>query len=140
LFATGLAEGAGLFWLAGVAPARGGWLLVLLFAALVLARWLIWRSWRGRVAAVAAAPALSAIDGPGRQLQWLGGAVPIALVLLAVLAASGIAPVWTTQVLLAVAGLCAAVAGTLFKYTLITRSAFNQGFRLEQLPVRGVPR
>jgi phenylacetyl-CoA:acceptor oxidoreductase subunit 2 len=106
----------------------------------VLARWLVWRSWRGRVAAIAAVPALTAIDGPGRRLQWLGGAMPLALVVLSVLAASGIGPLWTTQALLAVAGLLVAATGALFKYTLITRSAFNQGFRLEQLPVRGVPR
>jgi phenylacetyl-CoA:acceptor oxidoreductase subunit 2 len=134
LVATGLAEGAGLYWLAGVAPARGGTLLALLFAALVLARWLLWRTWRVRVARTAAPAALKAIDGPGGALQWLGGAAPIAL---ALLAAAGVA--WA-PLLLALAGAMAAGTGVMFKYTLITRAAFNQGFHLDRLPVRGTPR
>lgn len=133
LVVTGLAEGAGLFWLAGIAPARGGW-LVAGFAALVVARWLVWLAWRQRVAAAAAAPALAALDAPGRALQWLGTAVPLLLV-----AASALAGDWSA-LLLGAAGVLVAATGALFKFTLITRSAFNQGFRLAQLPVRGVPR
>jgi len=34
----------------------------------------------------------------------------------------------------------AAGTGVMFKFTLITRAAFNQGFRLDRLPVRGVAR
>jgi phenylacetyl-CoA:acceptor oxidoreductase subunit 2 len=134
LVTTGLAEGAGLYWLAGVWPARAGTLLALLFAALVLARWLLWRSWRERVGRDAAPAALRAIDGPGGALQWLGGAVPIALALLAA-AGVGWAPLW-----LALAGAMVAGTGVVFKYTLITRAAFNQGFHLDRLPVRGTPR
>jgi phenylacetyl-CoA:acceptor oxidoreductase subunit 2 len=133
LITTGLAEGGGLFWLAGTWPARGGTWLALLLGALVLARWLLWRAWRQRIAGSAAPQALAAIDKPGRALQWIGGALPLAL---AMLAATGIA--WA-PLLLALAGALAAVTGVLFKYTLITRASFNQGFRLTQLPVRGVP-
>jgi phenylacetyl-CoA:acceptor oxidoreductase subunit 2 len=32
----------------------------------------------------------------------------------------------------------ATLAGAWFKYSLITRAAFNQGFALKHLPVRGV--
>ena len=32
-----------------------------------------------------------------------------------------------------------AATGAWFKFTLITRAAFNQGFALARLPVRGVP-
>ena len=133
LVVTGLAEGAGLFWLAGVAPARAGWLAAA-FAALVLARWLVWRAWRQRVATAAVRPALAAIDGPGRALEWLGTALPLVLLVLSAFAGG-----WSA-LLLGAAGVLVAATGALFKFTLITRSAFNQGFRLAQLPVRGVPR
>lgn len=134
LVVTGLAEGAGLFWLSGVAPARGAVLLVAIFAALLVGRWLLWRSWRDRLARVAAAPALAAVDIAGRRLYWLGGALPLALALVAQYGAPG------SAFLLAAAGASAAAAGAFFKYTLITRAAFNQGFRVPHLPVRGVPR
>jgi phenylacetyl-CoA:acceptor oxidoreductase subunit 2 len=38
------------------------------------------------------------------------------------------------------AGLLAVAGGAWFKFTLVTRAAFNQGFSLPHLPVRGVPR
>jgi phenylacetyl-CoA:acceptor oxidoreductase subunit 2 len=37
----------------------------------------------------------------------------------------------------AVAGLLAALAGAYFKFMLVTRAGFNQGFALPHLPVRG---
>jgi phenylacetyl-CoA:acceptor oxidoreductase subunit 2 len=80
---------------------------------------------------------LAQIDRSGRALQWLGGAAPLAL---AALVASGAAPGGWDAILLAVAGLAVALTGEHFKYTLITRAAFNQGFALARLPVRGVPR
>ena len=40
-------------------------------------------------------------------------------------------------VLAALAGILAAGAGAWLKYTLVTRAAFNQGFALAKLPVRG---
>ena len=43
-------------------------------------------------------------------------------------------------VLLALSGLGALFGGALFKFTLITRAAYNQGFALARLPVRGVRR
>lgn len=137
LVASGLAEGAGLFWLIGAwqrppAPAP-----VFLFALLVLARWMLWRAWRNRIATRAAPRALAQIDRSGRALQWIGGAAPLAI---AMLVASGTAPgIWGAS-LLAAAGLAVAVTGASFKFTLITRAAFNQGFALARLPVRGVPR
>jgi phenylacetyl-CoA:acceptor oxidoreductase subunit 2 len=137
LIATGLAEGAGLFWLATAWQARGGAMLAALFGALVLVRWLLWRAWRRRITASAAAAALRVIDRTGRSLQWLGSAAPLALI---ALPASGlVAGVWAAS-LLAAAGLLVAATGVLFKYTLITRASFNQGFALTRLPVRGVPR
>ena len=69
---TGLTEGAGLYWLANSGQPVAGAALGLLFVALLLARWLAWRIWRGRVAKVAAAPALAAIDGAGPQSAVAG--------------------------------------------------------------------
>jgi phenylacetyl-CoA:acceptor oxidoreductase 26-kDa subunit len=106
----------------------------LLFAGLVLARWVLWRAWRRRLDATADRRALAALDAAGRGVQWLGGALPLVLALLAL----GGAP--AASVLLAAAGLCAAGAGAFFKFTLITRAAYNQGFALQRLPVRGVAR
>jgi phenylacetyl-CoA:acceptor oxidoreductase 26-kDa subunit len=134
LVVTGLAEGAGLYWVTGVAPARAGALLGLAFAGLVLARWLLWRAWRRRVAPKLDPRALAAIDRTAAGMQWIGGALPVALALVALSGAPG------APLLLAAAGLCAAACGAAFKFALITRAAFNQGFRLERLPVRGVAR
>ncbi len=137
LLATALTEGAGLFWLGTVGLAMPGTLFALLFAALVLVRWLLWRAWRGRVAASAAAPALRAIDQGERSLLWLGTAAPLVL---AALPAFGVLGGGWGSALLAAAGVLAAATGLQFKFTLITRASFNQGFALARLPVRGVPR
>lgn len=134
LVATGIAEGAGLFWLAGADTARGTPLLAFLFSLAVLARLLVWRLWRERVGAAAVRPALAAIDGAGAGVRWIGGIVAM---LLALLGATGFPG---GALVLALAGLCAAAAGAWFKFTLITRAGYNQGFRLERLPVRGQPR
>lgn len=137
LVATALAEGAGVFWLAGAWQSTpGGWLLVL-FGLLVVVRWLVWRAWRRRIAPAVAARALATIDAAGQRLRWLGSATPLAL---AALAATGIAPGGWSAALLAAAGLLVAATGADFKFTLITRGGFNQGFALARLPVRGVPR
>jgi phenylacetyl-CoA:acceptor oxidoreductase subunit 2 len=137
LIVTGLAEGAGLFWLATAWQGRAGAMLAALFGALVLARWLLWRAWRSRVAACAAPKALAVIDRNGRSLQWLGGAASLALI---ALPATGLVGGAWAAALLALAGVLVAATGLLFKFTLITRASFNQGFALQRLPVRGVPR
>jgi phenylacetyl-CoA:acceptor oxidoreductase subunit 2 len=137
LITTGLAEGAGLFWFIIAFEAHGGELFAALFGALVLARWLLWRAWRRRIAASAAPRALAVIDASGRNLQWFGGAAALALI---VLPAAGLLTAGWAALLLAAAGVLVAATGVHFKYTLITRASFNQGFALTRLPVRGVPR
>jgi phenylacetyl-CoA:acceptor oxidoreductase 26-kDa subunit len=137
LLATGLAEGAGLFWLVTAGQGLGGAMLAALFGALVLVRWLLWRAWRHRVALVAAPRALAAIDRSGLGLQWLGGAAALALI---ALPAAGLVTGGWAASLLALAGLLVAATGVHFKFILITRASFNQGFTLTRLPVRGVPR
>ncbi|HEY0855475.1 MAG TPA: DmsC/YnfH family molybdoenzyme membrane anchor subunit [Albitalea sp.] len=137
LMASGLAEGAGLFCLATAWWNPADALIALPFAGLLATRWLLWRQWRARLAASAAPRALAAIDHAGWSLQWLGGVAPLVLI---ALAASGLAGEAIGALLWAAAGLLAAAPGVFFKFVLITRAAFNQGFRLTRLPVRGVPR
>ena len=132
IVACALAEGAGLFWLLAGWSA-GGPVMTGVFAALVLARALLWGAWHGSIAETAAPRALAALDRPGKQLLWSGSALPLVLI---ALAAIGIA----SAVLMALAGLLVAASGANFKFALITRGAFNQGFALTRLPVRGVPR
>ncbi|HJV59470.1 MAG TPA: hypothetical protein VJ743_00935, partial [Albitalea sp.] len=108
----------------------------LFFAGLLIARWLLWRAWRARLEGKAAPRALAQIDRVGPALQ---GLAPVALLLLA-WAASGAGASAASAAALAAAGLLAAVPGAVFKFVLITRAGFNQGFVLARLPVRGVPR
>lgn len=133
---TALAEGAGLSLL--LQPQAVTMPMMLALAGGVwVARALAWSAYRRRVAVQVVAPALAALDGAGRWLQWGGGLLPLAL--LAMLAGGTVeGPV--AVALLAVAGLAAAATGAWVKYTLITRAGFNQGFALAHLPVRGVRR
>ena len=137
LLLTGLAEGSGLWLVALPVQAAGQPLLLALAGALVLARVAVWRAYRSRLAARAAAPALAAVDAAGRRLQIAGTWLP--LVLLALVGSGSIGAALAAP-LLVVAGLLASVAGGWLKFTLITRAAFNQGFALVHLPVRGVRR
>jgi len=132
IVACALAEGAGLFWLLA-GWTQGGPLMAGVFATLVVARALLWRAWRRSIAASATPRALAALDAPGKHLMWIGGALPLGLIALATSGVAGAAP-------MALAGLLVAATGASFKFALITRGAFNQGFALTSLPVRGVPR
>lgn len=137
LVLTGLAEGAGLLLLVQPAHAVGQPLLHWLIGALVLARALLWPVYRRRLEAIAAPRALAALDIAGNWLQHTGSIAPLLLI---ALATSGVAGGALRAVLLALAGLLVAATGAWFKFTLITRAGFNQGFALAHLPVRGVPR
>ena len=72
-----------------------------------------------------------ALGAAGRTLLALGTLAPLALLL----AGSVIDP--AAPAATALAGLAAVAAGWLFKYVLVTRAAYNQGFALPHLPVRG---
>ena len=110
LVLTGLAEGAGLFWMVAAWQFSSG-ALVALFGVLVLMRWLLWRAWRASIAG-APAPALAAIDRAGIAVQWLGGAAPLALILAASFAAAQ-GP-WSAALLTA-AGVAVAVTGAVLQ-------------------------
>ena len=127
LLATSLAEGAGLFLLAR--PWHGSSLAALLFTVLVLARAGLWLLYRQRLAGRLAPRAKTALGRAGRVLLIGGTLLPLALVV-ASYAVAG-------QALVVLAGLLAALAGSYTKFVLVTRAGYNQGFVLEQVPVRG---
>lgn len=132
IVATGLAEGFGLWMLlAGRAAPLVAWIVL---AAALLARQWLWSRWRARIQA--APKALAAADAAGRWFQ-AGTLLALALAVAALLAPLPPAASWGLQV---AAGLAALLAGQWFKFTLVTQAAFNQGFAVPHLPVRGVRR
>ncbi len=131
LVSTSFAEGAGLFWLAQPWHQQGTTSLAVVFAVLLLVRAGFWLVYRGRLAGQVVPRALAALDRAGRTVLLSGTAAP--LLLLVVAAIDGAAA--TTLVVLA--GLLAVLSGAYMKFALVTRAAYNQGFALKQLPVRG---
>jgi phenylacetyl-CoA:acceptor oxidoreductase subunit 2 len=131
---TGLAEGAGLLLL--TAPLHGMATMPLLgfFVVLASARVIAWLAYRWRVAGKTSAEASASLDRAGRVLLIAGSLVPLAL---AAAMAAGLVNGGVRLPVASVAGLLAAVAGGHFKFTLVTRAGFNQGFALPHLPVRG---
>jgi phenylacetyl-CoA:acceptor oxidoreductase 26-kDa subunit len=134
IVATGLAEGAGLLLLSMAFTRMASAPQWLLFALALLARWLLWAPWRQRIGA--APRALAALDHAGVVFKtgtW------VALVLGA-LAIGVPLPEVAARALQLLGGVLAVASGAWFKFTLLTRGAFNQGFALAHLPVRGVRR
>ena len=129
IVATDLAEGAGLLC-AGALVWRGlasfGVLLAALLALRFLAWWKYLASLRDAGVPIGTMKAFDAIDV---RFVWLGHVVPAVL---------GVAGALAGLPLLAVlAGVLAAAAGGWFKYTLVCRAAFTQGFALPWTPTRG---
>lgn len=133
IVATGLAEGAGVFLAAAPWHDAASMPLVAGFGALLIARLAAWLAYRRRVAGTTAPGATAALDRAGRALQLLGTLVPLALAL-----AAGFVVGDAVLAIVGVAGLLAALAGAYAKLLLVTRAAFNQGFALPHVPVRGV--
>ena len=135
IFATGLAEGAGLYWLFAPWWGQGSTWAWLALGVLLLLRFLAGSGWYAKLAAsLQKRPAsLRAVDRtkPG---YVAGSLVPLALVLIVWLVPL---PASLAQPLQALTGLLATAGGAFFKFMLITRAAFNQGFALPHLPVRG---
>ncbi len=131
---TGLAEGLGLYLLLAAFWHGAGTPVLLAFGALLLLRLLAAQRWRS---------ALAAGRTPKRTLQSCDDALrllhggSLAALVLAVLAL--VVPMHATPlaILLVLAGGIALLSGAVFKFLLVTRAAFNQGFALPHLPVRG---
>jgi phenylacetyl-CoA:acceptor oxidoreductase subunit 2 len=131
---SGLAEGAGVFWLAEVAHGAGTAPLLVLLAAFIVARAMVWRAYRQRIEGRIAAPAAAALDRAGARLLRLGTYAP--LVLLAFALALAAVP-GAAMALATIAGALVIATGARTKLALVTRAGFNQGFRMPVLPVRG---
>ncbi|UCE30344.1 MAG: dimethyl sulfoxide reductase anchor subunit [Burkholderiales bacterium] len=129
LVATGLAEGGALLLLPAVPVGRAVWLG---FALALLARLVAWGVWRRRIEVVPRA--LAAIDAAGQVFK-----ASSLLALVVALSAMSV-PQALAVTLQVAAGLLAVGGGLWFKYTLITRAGFNQGFALAHLPVRAARR
>ena len=135
MMVTGLVEGAGVFWLAeaargAVAPALP-WVL---FGTLLALRVALVGLWYRRLEPRLGRQALAAVRATARACNT-GSALALLLAL-----AAALAPVAWALPLQALAGAVAVFVGVAFKWTLITRAAYNQGFAIAHLPVRGVPR
>ena len=131
IFATALAEGAGLFVVLAALfdmQARG---VLAYFSLALVARGLAWSIYRGSMAKSAAPRALAALDRAGKILVQFGTIAPLALLLLGLFAQD------IARVAVILAGAAALATGWQFKFALITRAAYNQGFALPHLPVRG---
>jgi phenylacetyl-CoA:acceptor oxidoreductase subunit 2 len=129
--ATGLAEGFGLWLLLQAFDQRVPRAAWALFGAALVARWLLWQAWRRRVKA--APRALAQIDRAGTVVHALT-LLPLAMAAVAITTPP---PQPLALVLQAAAGLLAAAGGAWFKFTLITRAGFNQGYAIAHVPVRG---
>jgi phenylacetyl-CoA:acceptor oxidoreductase subunit 2 len=133
MIATGLAEGAGLaiVALAATGNLASRWLVAALVVVLIV-RDLMWRHYR-RALAGSGAPkgTLQVLAGINLVFSLAGNWGPVVL-LLAAIPEHGAA-----NVLALVAGIAAVGAGWLLKFTIVARAAFNQGFALPALPIRG---
>jgi phenylacetyl-CoA:acceptor oxidoreductase subunit 2 len=131
VFTTALAEGAGLFVALAALfdlPARG---TLAYFSLALIARALAWSIYRGGVARSAARAALAVLERSGKIMIQFGTIAPLALLLLGLFATD------VARIALLLAGVAALATGWQFKFMLITRAAYNQGFALPHLPVRG---
>jgi len=129
IVATDLAEGAGLLC-AGALVWPGLASFGLLLAGLLAVRLLAWWRYLASLRSTGVPLGTSkAFDAVGVRFVWLGHVVPAVL---------GLAAGLTGLSLLAVlAGVLAAATGGWFKYTLVCRAAFTQGFVLPRTPSRG---
>jgi phenylacetyl-CoA:acceptor oxidoreductase 26-kDa subunit len=132
IFWTAVAEGAGLLLVfaafagSGLPAPAGGTL-----ALAVVARAVAWSAYRRRVSGDLAPKARALLDPAGKQLYQLGAIVPLVLLL-----AGGAIEAFATGAAL-LAGVAALATGWRFKFVLVVRASFNQGFALPRVPVRG---
>lgn len=136
LVATGLAEGAGLFWVVAPSWGQGTQALWVAFGGLLALRFALGALWYRRLAGSLQPRPLQAVNRAGHAFN-AGSLLPLAIVL-GVLA-TPLTPGWSAA-LQTVAGAVAVLGGAAFKFMLITQAGFNQGFALPHLPVRGVRR
>jgi Fe-S-cluster-containing dehydrogenase component/DMSO reductase anchor subunit len=135
IVASGLTEGAGILAVLAVltgAVEVAGQGLAAALVVLLAARWAFWTRYRFGFRQTGAPTGVAAVlDDPHSGMALV---IHAALIALAVVAA--ITP-FAQHTTLAVAGLGAVVAGWLFKFALITKASFTQGYALNRMPARG---
>jgi phenylacetyl-CoA:acceptor oxidoreductase subunit 2 len=136
LVATGLTEGAGLYWSFAPSWGQGTPALWLAFGGLLALRFALGALWYRRLAQGLHPRPLQAVNRAGHVFN-AASLLPLAIVL-GVLA-TPLPPGWSAT-LQTLAGAMAALGGAAFKFMLITQAGFNQGFALPHLPVRGMRR
>lgn len=132
IFWTAIAEGASLsliFAIAARVPVP--FLAAGALAIAVVARSIAWSVYRQRVSAQLVPSAREALEPAGKQLYQLGAIVPLVLLFVG----GAVEPIASSAA--ALAGLAALTAGWRFKFVLVVRASFNQGFALPRIPVRG---
>ena len=134
VIATGLAEGTGLAIAALVASGNLAtrWLIAALVVMLIV-RDLMWRQYRRALAGTGAPKGALEVLGSFSTPFSIAGNWALVVLLLAAIPEYGAA-----NALAFLAGIAAAVAGWLLKFTIVARAAFNQGFALPALPIRGM--
>ena len=135
IIATGLAEGAGLLAIAAALIRISHASLPAALCVLVLARGVAWRSYRLALRQQGAPEQVfAALDACAMRVALLGQWIPAALALAALALDANSTP---GQLASLTAGVFAVCGGWIMKFTIVTRAAFNQGFALPKLPVRG---
>ena len=133
IIATGLVEGAGLSALFALLQPGGArrWLAFLLLAALLLRR-LAWKNYHEALQRTGAPKKALEVLGRFRgRFERFGQSLPEMLIVAALLFDSE--RLW----LVPLAGAAAALGGWALKFTIVARAAYNQGFALPFVPVRG---
>jgi len=132
IFWTAIAEGASLSLIFAVATrVPVPFLAAGALAIAVVARSIAWSVYRQRVSAQLVPSAREALEPAGKQLYQLGAIVPLVLLFVG----GAVEPIASSAA--ALAGLAALTAGWRFKFVLVVRASFNQGFALPRVPVRG---
>ncbi len=135
ILATGIAEGGGLFLVATVTlPSLASMAEIAAIAAAVVTAFRAW-TWNNYLSGLrlegAPTRALAALEHYERWFFIFGLALPVLLVILAIVVAS------IAAALFAGAGVCIVASGAALKYVIVTRAGYNQGFALSHTPVRG---
>ncbi len=135
LVSTGLVEGLGLMTIASAylfPYATSGAVNVMLLA--VIARSLLWRAYRRRLATRAPDQANAVLARAHLRLTVIGSIVPFALTIAGLLLADA------SLVLFSLAGLSALAGGWMMKFIIVTRAAYTQGYALAHTPERSAGR
>lgn len=132
IVSTGLTEGLGLFAIygifAGFSAPLTTWLALLLLGLIGL-RAFTWHSYRKALGQTGApTKTFEVLDNTVFKLTAAHQAIPAALVA---------ASLFAGPVALAIGAALALAAGWLFKFTLITKAAHNQGYAINHMPARG---